>query len=957
MNLKKTISLWAVVMIVTAGGAAAQVKKKKPTPSPKSKPVSAAQQIAPPRLSLERLPVDPNVLIGKLPNGLTYYIRSTAASPKRAELYLVNKAGSVVETDAQRGYAHFISHLALAGTRDFHKEALTNYFKQANLRAGADSAAIASYDETTYQLSLRTDTLNLFEKGISLLANWSANISFDDAAIAKEQTDILNEIRLGGRTAKERLQQQTLPTILNNSRYAQRLPLGTEAAVKAANAASLKSFYAEWYRPDLQAIIVVGDFDPQRAEQLIKDNFSSLKNPAAEKPVTPYTVAAAPGTVVKFVTDKELPYSIAEVVVKHPQILIKAPADVLKSMQIRLFNQMLNNRIDEITQISSPQILFGQASYAPFVGKQDAFSSLVIANGNGLEAAVKTIFEETERMRKFGFLSSELERAKQNALAQISNAYSQKDYISPLGLAADYRRNFLTGNAVPGIDYEYNYYINEIGKITLDDMNALAARLITDQNRTILIEAPESDKAKLPTEATLLQWVANAGKTVTPYVDNANISLMNEAPVAGKVVSTQVDSIILVTNVTLSNGMKVILKPTKFQNNQILINGYSFGGTSLVPDQDFTSANLSSGVVTNSGVAGFNQTQLEKILRGKSLSISPYIGDITQGVSGYAAPADFETAMQLLHLYFTQPRKDAAVWNNSIAQTKALLVTRATDAYNIYQDTVTAVLSNYNLRGMTVTPALLNAASLDKAYSFYKDRFADASNFTFTFTGAFEVADIIPFLETYLGSLPSINKKETFKNLAIRPIAGQVTKTVYKGAGTESIVQLVYSGSYDYSEANNIQMDALEEILNLKLAIRFDEKSGMSNQGARVSYVKIPESRYKITISFSCAPADVDKLVGSVIEELNKLKQNGADQKEIRTFVLNEAKSTQSQLRQNAFWGGSLSAASQNQDNPDRILNHTQNLEQITIPTTKETANKYLSGNNLIKLILMPEKK
>lgn len=951
MNFKKPIFLWALASLITTGGAFAQVKRK-PTPSPRKKPISAARQIKP-----ESFPVDPNIITGKLPNGLTYYIRNNHVPKNTAELLLVNKVGSVLETDAQRGMANFIGNMALGGSRDFPKSAMADYLQKHHIKFRADSNVYTSYDETVYRISVPTDTVQVFEKGFNILANWAGHLTFNDpAAISSVQVSLAEAAHLGGRNAKERLQQQTLPVLLNNSRYALRPPIGKEEAIKSFTAASVKSFYTDWYRPDLQAIIAVGDFDPKQVEALIKANFSALKNPAPEKPRTQYTVAPTPGTVVKYATDKEFPYTLAQIIVKHPQAGVKTPADFLQHVRTGLFNQMLYSRIAEVSQQANSPFLLGQASYGDFLGKQDAFTTLVIAKPGEFETGVKAIAAETERIRKFGFTSTELERAKQLALKEVENVYNLKEYTPSINFPGQYERNFLSGFAIFNIDYEYNYYINNIGKISLEDMNAVAQRFITDQNRVILIEGPESEKDKLPNEQTVLQWLSDAGKGLTQYIDNASIPLMTAAPVPGKVVNSKTDSTILVTNLTLSNGVKVILKPTQFSNNQILINGYGFGGTSLASDQDFVSANLASDVIGNSGVANFNQDQLSKMLREKNVSIIPYIGDISQGLSGYATGADFETAMQLIYLYFTQPRKDADAWKANLDKNKTFMVYSNIGPMSVFKDTVAAVLNNYNPRGLTLTLDKLNTASLDKAYSFYKDRFADAANFTFTFTGNFTVKDITPFLTIYLGSLPSTHKNETYKNLGIHPPAGQITKTVRKGSGDKAAVQLVYSGAYDYNEANNVQMDALEAVLDIKLLNnRLTEENGASSAGVRVNYVKIPEGRYKITISFNCDPANVDKLIANTVEEINKIRLNGADQKEIQAFIIQEARTTQEQLRQNAYWGASLSAAAQNQENPDRIISHVQDLEQITIPSTKETANKYLSGTNFIKFIFLPE--
>ncbi|HWZ16505.1 MAG TPA: insulinase family protein [Mucilaginibacter sp.] len=953
MYLNKKIAITALALIFSTFGVFAQVKRK-PVPSHKSKPVSTSEQ-----LSGNILPVDANVIIGKLPNGLTYYIRKNAEPKNRAELYLVSKAGSVLEADDQQGLAHFTEHMAFNGTRDYPKNQLVDYLQKSGIKFGADLNAFTSFDETVYQLPIPTDSIKTFEKGFNILANWAGYQAFDPKEIDAERGVVLEEARLRGKNAQERLSLQTLPVLLNNSRYAQRLPIGKEDILKTFKPETIKSFYHDWYRPDLEAVIAVGDFDPKRVEQLIRENFSSLTNPPGEKPRIKYTVPATPGTAVKIATDKEYPYTIAEIIVKHPGTVDKTTTDYMQSIRVQLFNQMLNARLGELLQKPNPPFLFGQASYGGFIGKQDAFTSLAVAKPGELETAVKAVVAETERARLFGFTLTELERAKQNALLGIDNAYRERDKTASVNFVNEYQRNFLTGEAIPGISYEYNFYVNNIGRITLAEINAMAGKFISDQNRVVIVEAPDKEKDKLPNEKTLLDWISAGGKNIKPYIDNTvDKPLLEKLPAPGKIISEQADSAIATTTVMLSNGVKVILKPTEFKNDQVLINGYRFGGTSLANDQDYSSASMAGGIVGSSGIEEFTQIQLDKMLSGKNVSVSPYISDITEGISANATPKDFETAMQLIYLYFTHPRKDPDIWQSNISQTKSLLANRSLDPGSVFQDTISATLSNHNFRGMVVNMARLNAASLDKAFAFYKDRFADANGFVFTIVGSFKVETIKPYLEAYLGSLPSANGKETYNNLHIQPPPGQITKTVTKGIGDKSSVQLVFSGDYDYNEANNIQIDALEEILQIKLDERLrEQESGTYSPGVRASYKKIPNSRYSFTISFECAPANVDKLLNAALDEIGKIKQNGATVTDVEKFKAQEARSTQVQLKENIFWAGYLGAASQNQDNPDDILNHVNSLNNVTVQSTKDAANKYLSGNNLIKFILMPEKK
>lgn len=950
MNFNK-IAFTGIIALLIATTGFAQVKKK-PTPSPKSKPAVAIGPAKP-----AALPIDPEVIIGKLPNGLTYYIRSNALPKSRASLFLVNKAGSLLESDAQQGAAHFIQHMAFNGTRDFSKTDLANYLKARGTAYGPEISASSSFDQTTYQLTLPTDTVDVFEKGFKILANWAGHINFDAADIEKERAKAITEANGGSIDAQQRLQNQSIPLLLKNSRYALRQPMGTEASVKKLDAASLKSFYKDWYRPSLQSLVIVGDFDAKSVEKLVKDNFLSLTNPSPLKPAADYTVASVPGTSVNFITDKDIVYSQLQIVAIQPPAPIKTVADYMQSIRVNLFNQMLDARINELINQRNSPLVSGQASYGPFIGKQNAYTTVAVAKQGEFEQAVKAIIAETERAKRFGFTVTELERAKQNALIGSSNAYQNKARALSIGYVSQYIQNFIYGEPITGADYEYNFYSNNITKISVAEINEIATKYISLPNRVILVQGPESEKSNLPNEATVLTWLNDAGKNITAYVDERDDPLLDKLPVAGKVVKTEQDSTISITKLTLSNGVKVILKPTNFSNNQILISGYSFGGTSLASDADLVSAKFADQIIAVSGVGNLTQAQLGKRLNGRKANIAPYISEITQGISGSATTEDFEMAMQLLYLYFTQPRKDPATWQEEIKRQKTAVAKRAIDPLSAYQDTASAILSNHNPRARNFTITDLDAASLDKAYQFYKDRFADASGFTFTFVGSFAVNDIIPYLEAYLGSLQATNKNETYKNWNIYPQPGKVSKTISKGTNTKASVQLTYSGSYVYNEENNLQMDALEEAINMKLGTRLTEEEGAFAPGVGINYAKIPDSRYEITVYFDAAPANVDKLLNMTLEEINKLKTNGADAKEIQNFVLKEAQETKTNFRQNIFWAGYLNSTSQNQEDPARLISHVQNLSKITAQSTKEAANKYFNDSNLIKLVLLPEKK
>jgi len=941
----------SAALLAFASVTTAQLKPK-PQPSPRNRP-------RPEMIAGELVPADPAVLIGKLPNGLTYYIRKNTEPKNRADLYLVNKAGSVLENDDQQGLAHFVEHMSFNGTRDFPKNELVNFLQKSGIKFGADLNAYTSFDQTVYQLPLPTDSARLFTKGFDILANWAGLDTFDDSEIDKERGVVLEEERLRGKNAQERMSLQTLPVILNNSRFAQRLPIGKETILKTFKPQVIKDYYHDWYRPDLQAVIAVGDFDPQKVLQLIRGNFSELKNPAKEKPFVTYSIPAHQQTLIKIVTDKEQPYTIAQIIVKHPGTTVKNTMDMLQNLRINLFNSMINARIAELTQKSNPPFLAAQSSYGDFLADLEAFSSVVVAKPGELEKGIKAIVAENERVQKFGFTQTELDRAKQSVMAALEQQFNEKDKTRSTVFVNQYQQNFLKGDAIPSIDFKYNFYKNSIGQIKLSEINALTGKFISDKNRVVVVQAPEKEKANLPDEKTLLSWITTAGQGITAYVDEvSNKPLLEKIPTGTKTVAEKKNAAINTTELTLANGVKVVLKPTDFKNDQILINSYSFGGTSLASDADYTSVDLADNVIGSSGVGSFTQIQLDKMLAGKIARVSPYISSTAQGFNASTSPKDLETALQLIYLYTTVPRKDADIWNSNLSQYKTVISGRSAVPESVFQDTISAVMSSYNLRGSTPTIKQLDAASLDKAYGFYQQRFADNSNAVFTVVGNFDPEKIKPLLEKYLGGLPSFNTNTTYKNLNIHAPAGKITKTVYKGLEAKSSVQLVFTGDYTYNETNNLQLDALEEILNIKMIERLREKeSGVYAPRVNASYAKIPNQRYNITVAFGCAPENVNKLITAALEEIDLIKKNGAEATDIQKFAAEESRATELQLKNNGFWLGQISRSYEYGQDPADVLDHVKNLSQITVQSTKATANKYLSGDNLIRFILEPEKK
>ena len=906
------------------------------------------------------IPFDPNVRTGKLPNGMTYYIRKNAEPKKRAELYLVNKVGAVLENDNENGLAHFTEHMAFNGTKNFPKNELVSYLQRAGIKFGDDLNAYTSFDQTVYQLPVPTDSVAIFEKAFVVLEDWAHNQLMDGAEIDKERGVILEELR-GGKGAGKRMRDKYFPVILAGSKYAQRNVIGTEEVLKTFKHETIRNFYKRWYRPDLQAIIAVGDFDIDDVEKKVKARFGSI--PKAIKPVPrpEYTIPGHTDTKVSVVSDPEQPYMIAQVFQKLPKLKEKTLADARENIMSNLFNAMIGARIQELSQKADPPFLFGNSNYSGFLGGKDAYASIAVAKDNNMERALKAVLDENIRVKKFGFTSTELDRAKLQFMTSIEKRFKEKDKTKSVQFVNEYVNNFLEGASSMGIDYYFDFVKKQIDGIKIEEINALANKYVVPDNRAVVIMGSEKDKDKLPTEKQVIEWLDGAGKDVTAYADKVvNKPLVENLAPAGKTQSASQIAEIGVSELTLSNGVKVILKPTDFKNDEILISAKSMGGTSLYDDKDFMSASLSDAVVEQSGFGEFSNTALTKALTGKTAQISPYVSETEEGFSGSSSPKDLEIAMQLIYGYFTKPGKDAdAVKGFMASQKSAIQNMKASPSPEmVFSDTLSATLGGYNFRRLPISVERFDMANTDRAYEIYKERFADPSDFTFFLTGAFKVDEIKPLLEKYLGALPTQGKKEVFKDLGIRIPAGRISKTIYKGIEAKSRASLVYSGDFEYTEDNKTQLDALEEILNIKLIEEIREKeSGVYGIGAQASYSKLPAKRYTIRIGYGTGPERVEELGTKTLAIIETIKKNGATQVDIDKIKAEIRRAMEVKMRENNYWQGVLVDSYTNGDDPKEILDWSKQLDKITVESTKAAANKYFNDANFIKVVLLPEQK
>ena len=901
--------------------------------------------------------MDTVVLRGKLPNGFTYYIRHNAEPQDRVVMYLATKVGSILETDDELGLAHFLEHMQFNGTKNFPKNELVDYLQKAGVRFGGDLNAYTSFDETVYQLPIPSDDPELLQNGLKVMRDWAQNALLDDEEIDKERGVVLNEL-LGGRGAQQRMRDQYFPMILNQSRYAQRLPIGTRESIEGFGHETLRDFHRKWYRPNLQALIIVGDIDVPEMERQIKVLFTDLENPDDAPNREEYTIPLTGNNQFMTVTDAEMPQTVVQVIIKHPEADVKTVADYRMQLIKSLFNQLAGARFAELTRQSDPPFIQGGGSIGGFLRGLDAFTMYYAAKPGEIKRGFEAVVTEFERIKRHGFTATELERAKENFITGVESSYAERDKRKSESYVDSYLNHFLEGDRALSNEDRYRLGKSLIGTITLEDVNALAGQYYTDSNRDILIMAPDKDKDTLPDEKMVNEWLtAIKASDIAPYEDNVqDVPLLEELPPAGTVIKRQDRPELGVTELTLSNGVKVVLKPTDFKNDEITMAAFSPGGTSLYDDEDFLSAAYAATVVGGSGLGPYNATQLTKYLSGKKVSVRPYIAERSEGFNASSGKKDLRTAFELIYAYFTVPQLDMDVFHGYMQRIKASLANRLDDPDAVFSDTINAVLYDHNIRRTSMTADQVDLIDPQRAFDIYKDRFADASDLTVTIVGSFVEDDLLPLVLQYLGGLPATNRGEQARDLGIYPPQRGLQRTVHEGKEQKSSVRLYYFGDYDYSEDENMQLDALESILNIKLVERLREaESGVYGVSASASYAKYPRYRYSFGVAYGTSPDKVEPLKVSVLDEINKIKQTGPEQVDIDKFISEQRRMLEVQLRENGFWLSHLSGSYQNNDDPAYILKYLDELSKVTAESVKAVANKYLVGGRLFEFVLMPE--
>ena len=909
------------------------------------------------------IPVDPNVRIGKLDNGLTYYLRKNNLPANRADFYIAQKVGSIQEEENQRGLAHFLEHMCFNGTTHFPGDALKQYLERIGVKFGENLNAYTSVDETVYNISnVPVNTPGAVDSCLLILHDWSNDLTLDPKEIDKER-GVINEEWRTRMSAMQRFQEKLLPAMFAGTKYATCFPIGTMDVVMNFKPQTLRDYYEKWYRPDLQGVIVVGDIDVDAVETQIKKLFADVpaQPNAAKREYYPVNDNKEP--IVLIARDKEQPHIQAIVFNKHKATPASEKDKIgylVENYATNLINNMLNARLNELLQEANPPYIYaGSYDGDFFVAKtKQAFTGIVVCKEDAVESGIATLLREMERARRFGFTESEYQRARAEYLRNLESAYNERDKRKNDEYINEYVRHFLDNEPIPGIENEYGIISQIAPSIPVEPLNMMMQTLVTDTNQVVAIFGPEKENLKMPTEDAIKKILHDVkAEELAPYVDKVSDEpLMKETPKGGKIISEQKDDVFGTTMLTLSNGVKVIIKKTDFKADEIIMKGVSLGGSSLFPDSEIININ-GLDAVSVGGLGNFSTVDLEKILAGKRASVGYGIGDKTESVNGYCSPKDFETMMQLTYLTFTAPRRDDDAFASYKNRNKAAWLNQEMNPMTAFGDSVTYALRMGHPRTLRIKSDMVDKMDYNKILAMYQDRFKDASDFTFIFVGNVDIEEMKPLIAEYLGALPSINRKESFKDNKIEYRKGVYKNEFIREQETAKASNFVcFTGTCKYDLKNTILMDMTCQVMDLVYTEKVREDEGGTYSvyvGGNLS--KYPKEIAGLQVIFDTAPSKREKLMKIIFAEIEHIAKEGPSEtnlNKVKEFML---KKHTEDLKENSYWMGSIDEYLFTGMNP--VKDYEQMVNSITAKDIQKFADDLFKQKNEVEVsMISPEK-
>ena len=904
------------------------------------------------------IPTDPNVRIGKLENGLTYYIRHNELPEDRADFYIAQKVGSILEEENQRGLAHFLEHMCFNGTTNFPGKALINYLETIGVRFGENLNAYTSIDETVYNIAnVPVIRDGIVDSCLLILHDWANDLTLDPKEIDNERGVIHEEWRTG-QGAMMRMYEQALPKAFEGSKYGHRLPIGTIEVIDNFPYQALRDYYEKWYRPDQQGIVVVGDVDVDKVEAKIKEIFSPIEMPANAAERVYEKVPDNKEPIITIAKDKEQPSTMIYIWHKHPATPNEAKGNIGYLVQNYIFSmiaKMLNARLDELRQNANPPYIMAVTEDTDFLLAKttQAFAGIAVSKEDGIPTAISALVREIERARKFGFTASEYARAKADYLRALESAYNEREKVRNGQYVQEYIRHFIDNEPIPGIEMEYTLMNQLAPNIPVEAINSILPQLITDENIVINIFGPDKEGMVYPTEAEILD-VLNKTKAeeITAYVDKVSDEpLMKETPKAGKIVKTE-EGAFGSTVLTLSNGVRVVVKNTDFKADEIRMSAFSPGGTSIFGTGEALQVKMLNSVAGLGGLGNFSNVDLEKVLAGKKASISASVNGLTERVNGSCSPKDFETLMQLVYLTFTAPRMDDAAFESFKQRTKASLANQEADPSIALVDTLNKEMYGNHPMAMRVKAEMIDQIDYNRIMEMYKDRFKEAGDFTFLFVGNINLEEAKPLIETYLGGLPTINRKENFKDIKLDIQKGAHKNLFEKQMETPKATVLnIISGNCPFNLKNSLLMTMLSQIMDMVYTETIREKEGASyGVGTAGQLNCYPKEEAIFQIVFDTDPAKREKMEQIVMSELQKVAQEGPRPEhlaKVKEFLL---KKHLENMKENGYWVNQL--LDYYFSNIDMNTNYEKQVNEMTVEDVKNFTKALLDQGNIIEVTM-----
>jgi zinc protease len=906
-------------------------------------------------------PVDPAVRIGKLDNGMTYYIRHNEEPKERASFYIIQNVGALLENDDQNGLAHFLEHMAFNGTQHFPGKGIISTLEKHGVSFGRNINAYTSFGETVYNLSdVPVKHEGLVDTCLLVLNDWADFLLLTDEEIDAERGVITEEWRTR-RTAGFRMQRQFLPVLLNGSKYMNRDVIGDLDVIKNFKYETLRNFYTEWYRTDLQAIAIVGDIDVDAVEQKVKALFSKIepvKNPQKREF---YEVPEHKDPLYVLATDKEADSYSVSLYIKH-----KAPETSEKNLNYlreqtiqSLFGMMARDRITELLQKGVTPFISGSLGYGGFVSGYQTFSVSASAKPDQDDVAFKSIYTEAQRIYQHGFTPGELERAKTNLLTSTESRYKQRDKISNDQYASDYKNNYIDGEPITSMDFDWEFMQMVLPTISVEEVSAKAKQWITPENRVIVVMGPEKPEAKHLTKEEALSIMSEIDQSkVEPYADQVvSTDLIKKELTGSKVKSTKKLPEFNAVEWTLGNETKVVFRQADYEKDQVSLIALSNGGSSKVENEKVASAMMLNQFIGSFGLGEYDATALKKALTGKKASLGVGLSDLNESFSGSSTPKDFETMMQLLYLQFENPRFDKEAYDALLGRYKAYVENMANNPQKIIGDSLNLIFTCKNPRTKLMTPELFNEISMEQMETIYRERFVDAGDFIYIIVGNIDEATAQAMAEKYIGSLTNLPRNETWTDRNIEWPKGKTVREIEIPLEVKkSTVVVNYMARMNYSPEQNMLLSVFRDILNLRYIEEIREKEGGS-YGVRVSASssKFPKTDKSLNMTFDTDPEKAQQMKAIVYREIDKIAQNGPTAEDLNKTVESLLKNREQSKLHNNYWLQALNTWYSYEINTTSPENYETILNKMTTDDVQKFVQSFLAKADVVDIIFKPK--